>query len=191
MKNDIKKKFIDILFEPEEEDEVYEKPVKAKTNTVIEETVPTMRAKDLLYNKKPESSAFINLDEKPVKYEPETIETDEGNYEFSSQISPIFGVLKESEHKKTTTRETDEKQVNKPENSHLEIITSPIYGYGKRDEDKDSLELFNNYFEDVDEKELHEILDNIDDYTYDDFVEEDNDDSFDDEITLFNYEDDD
>ena len=67
MKSDIKRKFLDILFEPEDEDdEVYEKPkqevkpVKKQENTV--------KAADILYRKQ-EKSAFIDLNEKKKKPE--------------------------------------------------------------------------------------------------------------------------
>ena len=185
MKKDIKKKFIDILFEPEENDsevELYEEHVKPKTAPKKME-IPTssVNAKDFLY-KKGEQSAFIDLDP-PKKNERKVIATPDGEYEFSSQISPIFGVIKENEYKVSTKTDPDTKIVNKPDSSHLEIITSPIYGYAKQNEVPQTN--YNEYFEDTSEQELHELLDDDfqDDHTYDDFAD-------DEEINLFNYRED-
>ena len=137
-------------------------------------------AKDFLY-KKSEQSAFIDLDP-PKKNERKVISTPDGEYEFSSQISPIFGVIKENDYKVNTKSDPDTKIVNKPDSSHLEIITSPIYGYAKQN---DAQYNYNEYFEDTSEQELHELLDDDfqDDHTYDDFAD-------DEEINLFNYRED-
>ena len=110
MKSDIKRKFLDILFEPEDEDdEVYEKPkqevkpVKKQENTV--------KAADILYRKQ-EKSAFIDLNEKKKKPEKKQEENVYGDYEFSSQISPIFGVIKESKVETNTSVSVDEALIN-------------------------------------------------------------------------------
>ncbi len=181
MKNDIKKKFIDILFEPDEDDEVYEKPVEEKKKPVKKQE-NTVKAKDILY-RKPEKSAFIDLNEKKKKEDQQKkAEEVYGDYEFSSQISPIFGVIKENKPEFKSSVSANESLVNKPDSSHLEIITSPIYGYGTRDDYiKDNLD-FNHVLEDTDEEELHRLLDDDLDFgshTYDDFDE-------DEELNLFN-----
>ncbi|MBO7677741.1 MAG: hypothetical protein J6S49_09570 [Erysipelotrichaceae bacterium] len=190
MRKDIKKKFIDILFEPEENEseiELYEEPAprpKAAPKVQAAANVTSaVNARDFLY-KKGEQSAFIDLDP-PKKNERKVINTPEGEYEFSSQISPIFGVIKENEYKMSTRIDPDTKIVNKPDSSHLEIITSPIYGYARQsDIEKND---YNEYFEDTSEQELHELLDKEekieDDHTYDDFGD-------DEEINLFNYRED-
>jgi len=181
MKSDIKRKFLDILFEPEDEDEeVYEKPkqevkpVKKQENTV--------KAADILYRKQ-EKSAFIDLNEKKKKPEKKQEENVYGDYEFSSQISPIFGVIKESKVETNTSVSVDEALINKPDSSHLEIITSPIYGYGNRsDYEKDHPDLFET-IPASDEEELHRLLDEdygYDEHTYDDLEDENE------EINLFN-----
>ncbi len=181
MKSDIKKKFIDILFEPEEEDEViFEKP-KAEPRP-LKKQESTVKAKDILYRKPEKSSAFINLDETKKK-EPEKKETEKvyGDYEFSSQISPIFGVIKENKPKFNTTAPVNENLINRPDSSHLEIITSPIYGYGNRDDfEKDSRNAFAQP-ERSEEDELHSLFEN--DYGYDEHTYDDIDD--DQEINLF------
>lgn len=128
----IKKKFLDILFEndkdyiPEkEEDEVKVRPAAKK------KPENTAKAKEVLYRKS-KNSAFIDLDEtiSPVKQEKET----RNEYELSSQISPIFGVVDEKKKTAIVRQNIDETMTNKPEDSHLDIITSPIYGYGEQDE---------------------------------------------------------
>ena len=181
MRSDIKKKFIDILFEPEEdEEEVYVKP-KAEHKPVKKQE-KTVRAADILY-RKPEKSAFIDLDDpkkKPEKKEPENVY---GDYEFSSQISPIFGVIKENKPEITASVSVNESLTNRPDSSHLEIITSPIYGYGSREDfEKDHPDLFAG-LADGDEEELHRLID--EDYGYDDHTYDDIDDKDDQEINLF------
>ena len=135
MKNSLKKKFLDILFE---DDDTY-----GKKKVVVEEpenepvvvkksNKDGVNAKDVLYQK-PSSSAFIDLDEKPKNQETLN-ERPKKDYEFTSQISPMFGVVGERKRSFKEVREKDDSITNKPENSHLEIITSPIYGYGPQDE---------------------------------------------------------
>ena len=181
MKDSIKKKFLDILFEPEDDEEQdlfadesvkeYRRPEK-KT-----EIDPNLKAKDILYKKPEKSSVFVDLEEsKPVRNETVQEIRPDNDYEFSSQISPIFGVLKESPHVSVRKSETDEKLINKPESSHLEIITSPIFGYGQREEEND--DAINE------EEELHNLFDEereeiVYDHTYDDLDAEEE------EINLF------
>ena len=159
---DIKKKFLDILFETDDEEDEKEtvvapEPVVMKQPVKKEET--SYNAKDVLYRKS-DQSAFINLEEtiKTVK-ENKTSATEE-EYELSSQISPIFGLIKENKptYKKPLDTDPDETLLSKPDDSHLEIITSPIYGYGsKDDQDINSLVIDNGYADD--EEELHRLLD--------------------------------
>ena len=191
MKKRIKKTFLDILFEPEEDEiEIFpeEESVK-KTKAFLRDTSEKteMNAKDVLYRKS-ETSAFIDLDEKPPVVK-EVVEQKKNNdYEFSNQISPMFGVLNTDEKKKVTKVEkvVNESYVNKPDDSHLEIITSPIYGYGPQDGNQVSEN------EVLDEQELHELLDEEeeevevpveDDFADHVYVEYNDDDE--DEINLF------
>ena len=158
MKEEIKKRFIDILFEPEDEDDDpsllnEDRPEKKKEDS-------SLKAADILYHK-PEKSAFIDLDEKPktVKAESRT----GTSYEFSTQISPIFGILKGGEEPEENKNEVDETQINKPEDSHLEIITSPIYGYASKETVlKDEKEEEDVQTDAYDEEELHRLLLNED-----------------------------
>jgi len=163
MKSDIKKKFIDILFEPEEEETPSESRKKTETRKEITEEF-AVNAKDILY-RKPEKSAFIDLYEKPK----EKAKKEESEYEFTSQISPIFGIIRNSDQKAVSTANTDETQIKKPENTHLDIITSPIYGYGSKEEAERAGFSVGSYDED---DELHRLLDEAESYhnhTYDDF----------------------
>ena len=190
MKNDIKKKFIDILFEPEEdEEEIFEKPKAAEKPARKQEN--TVKAKDILYRKS-EGSAFINLDEKK-KPEEKKVEDDHIDYEFSSQISPIFGLIKENkpEISSSPSASPSETVLSKPDSSHLEIITSPFYGYGSREDyEKEHPDLFGDLPLN-EEDELHRLLDgedyryDYDEHTYDD-IEDDYDNDKLEEINLFN-----
>jgi len=161
---DIKKKFIDILFEDEDEEsealEIEKKVNKEKSFETKKES--TINAKDILY-RKPGASVFVNLDETPNNYNKEEKESND-IYEMSSQISPIFGVIKESKPKNVTyDKDIIDTQTNKPVDSHLDIITSPIYGYGSKED-----AMANNYdvkgIEEADatDEELHNLFDTQD-----------------------------
>ena len=124
----IKQKFIDILFErdPEEKQEQPAVDITAEP----EDVVSNFNAKDVLYKSK--SSAFIDLEEtiQEVKKEEDLPQ----DYQFSQQISPMFGVVrKEEDNSQNVIRiaEKDESMVSKPDDSHLDIVTSPFFGYGQ------------------------------------------------------------
>ena len=160
---DLKKKFIDILFEDDaEEEEIADEipseerksiaAANAKKN--IEES--PIKAKDILYRKS-STSPFVNLTEtkKPSPVVKEEFTKEE--YEMTSQISPIFGLLQENKDEKiTVVSNLNETQTNKPTDSHLDIITSPIYGYSSGD----SLPQDNNdQVREDEEEELHHLFD--------------------------------
>ena len=157
MKEEIRKKFIDILFEPEDEDDDPSLLTEGQGDKKKEDS--TIKAADILYHKSGKS-AFIDLDEKPKVLKPQT-RTGE-SYEFSTQISPIFGVLKGKEVTEEIKKDVDESQINKPEDSHLEIITSPIYGYASRETVLNEGEEEKPELDPYDEEELHRILLNED-----------------------------
>lgn len=177
MKSDIKKKFIDILFEPEEEEEIEEQTVEKKVSRKpVKGDDVSISARDILYRKSG-SSAFIDLDE-TIKTAKENGEKT-ADYELTAQISPIFGLIKDSNKVVSPAKSVNEALINKPEDSHLEIITSPIYGYGSKSADvgDDVAQLYDS------DAELHRLLDSDDrpydpDHTYDDI---------DDDLNLFNY----
>mgnify|MGYP003311030595 CR=1 FL=1 len=130
---DLKKKFIDILFEDDPEDkEISEKLLNNKNNKKDQ-----LSAKDVLYHKN-NSSAFINLYEDTKKEISEIEKEKEAfkeEYEMSSQISPIFGMLKDGEPKAVTKNDSLKTQ-NKKDNSVLDIVASPIYGNQFDEEDE-------------------------------------------------------
>ena len=159
---DLRKKFMDILFEDEEDDyqpdNIFEDSKKSKP-----ENDSPIRAKDILY-RKPSTSAFIDLEEKPKEsYTANSdarIEEKHEVYEMSSQISPIFGLIKEKKKKVAQkSPEVVDTLTNRPADSHLDIITSPIYGYGNKEDAR-----LNDYeVKDItndDEEELHQLFDN-------------------------------
>ncbi len=126
----IKQKFIDILFE-RDPDQPQEQPVVDIT-TEQEDIVRNFDAKDVLY--KPKSSAFINLEETIEEVQKEEEVETPGDYQFSQQISPMFGLVKnrsDSHRVVVPKAEKDERMVNKPDDSHLDIVTSPFFGYGQ------------------------------------------------------------
>lgn len=189
---DLKKKFIDILFEEDDpEQEVREDSYYSNTPDIkIENIVKTnndneSKSEPVLHRS--DRSAFINLDEKNTEKHDDIDTVIKEEYEMSSQISPMFGVLKESKKREYTFDENIEKhQTKKPLDSHLDIITSPIYGYAnKEDAKKDNFEV-KNIIDDVDEEELHHLFDSEEEYLDKSYNEETNDDLLTDEdISLF------
>ena len=156
---DIKKKFIDILFEDDPDDEPKDLKYDEKLITVQKDS--PIRAEDILY-RKPGTSAFINLEEPAVvKQEIDNIEINQEEYEMSSQISPIFGLIKENKRKVVNVdQDIIDTQTNKPVDSHLDIITSPIYGYGNKEDAHDKNYDVKSVTDDSDEEsELHHLFD--------------------------------
>ena len=181
MKNSLKKKFLDILFE---DDENYGKD-KDEANVTIDESIITKRktnkdstinVKDVLYQNN-NSSAFIDLQEKPKNEI--VIEKPKKDYEFTSQISPMFGVMNEKKKTYKEVKNTDDTLVNKPDDSHLDIITSPIYGYGPQDE-VNYIPSETNYLSSDDEddypfsdnEEMNNLMDYVENQDEDDDVDE-------------------
>lgn len=187
---DLKKKFIDILFEDDvdeqelQDDSYYvEKEVTPVVSKPVEES--PIKAKDILYRKS-SSSTFINLNEPTEKdtFTLDDLKKDE--YEMSSQISPIFGLIKESPKKvMNVDPNVTEAQTNKPSDSHLDIITSPIYGYATKEDAKE-----NNYDvrsaigEDEDEQ-LHQLFDQEEESLNNSYDSLDSNPLDDEEISLF------
>jgi len=131
MREDIKKKFLDILFEPEPEPEKQGKVIvkaplqdisaKKEVNEVKEPVVQVKKTPFINLNE--EKKEDVNIECSDVKEKPNK------SYEYTQNISPIFGVIEEP-HKKTSTKiYTDDSQTSKPSSSYLGTIISPIYGY--------------------------------------------------------------
>ena len=173
----MKKKFSfrDILFEPEEpeieeeETEVEEEPVKpvvskAQTNKEPEpaEKTTTIKAEDVLYKK---SQTFIDYINSPVAQPEKKAEQnkEEEVYEFSTNISPIFGVIEPREKKETPVKtNVVTSQVNKPEDYHLDIVPSPIYGYSSKEEAEKENYTVNNLEEEISDDEMHSLFETQD-----------------------------
>lgn len=142
----IKQKFLDILFEDDDDDEAYE-PVKPK----VKREVPRVKASDLLYKKEEkklvdvknetpvkeevkqekENNTFINYGQQDNNaYKVETKQEKVEEYTYTPALSPIFGnVEKDKKNKKDETVSVDYAATDKPSSNHLGIVLSPIYGY--------------------------------------------------------------
>lgn len=180
MKEDIKKKFLDILFDPDPEDS--QNSIFNDVNNVEnkkEENLSNLKASDILYHKSEKSNIFVDLEEKPNKVNYVSEDNKNEEYEFNSQISPMFGVIETNDGIKLPIEKTIiEKSTKKPLDDHLEIIPSPIYGYGKQDDIKEE-----DYKPMSDTQELNTLFnqENDEEYSADDSDEID----LEKEITLF------
>lgn len=197
---DLKKKFIDILFEEDDpekevlEDSYYSEPVgkhsSGANNTVTNNNVVNDVKQETVKNvqhayRRGDKSAFIDLKDSKKEEAPLSQNKIKEEYEMSSQLSPIFGVIKENKRREITIdKNIEEYQTNKPSDSHLDIITSPIYGYGnKEDAIKDNYEV-KNIIDDVDEDELHHLFDE-EEYLDDSYDKLNNDSLSEEDISLF------
>ena len=145
MKDDLKKRFYDILFEPDDDEVVASGPLQDLRPVKKPKPEHTLKASDVLY-KQPQqkTSAFIDYEEKDIKPygienrqkdepKPEKEEEEEEGYIHQPTISPIFGVLKEREETVKNV-EVDDSLLKKPTDSHLGTVISPIYGYGTNED---------------------------------------------------------
>lgn len=164
---DIKQKFMEILFSDSDEEEVVAQAPITDVNPKVEpkkNDSSSYKAADIMYKKPAGQSVFIdanstgNVSAKKLFNEEEK----EEEYVLSPQLSPIFGVIDNagSAVNVEPTRQT-KAQVKKPEDVHLDIVPSPIYGYGNKE--------VNNH--DFDEetyinKDIHHIFqEDVDDET--------------------------
>ena len=186
---DLKNKFMDILFEDDTDDDVSDNENVDKNNIKEKANMTNttgINVKDLLYRKS-DSSPFIDLEETIASSSNNIVDGDLNNndeYELSAQISPIFGVIKKAERKTTkVSSEIIKSQTVKPADSHLDIITSPIYGYGNKEDAIDNnynVKGVGEYIND-EEEQLHDLFDNNDPSDMDVM----SDDTLDDDISLF------
>lgn len=139
MKEEIKKKFLDILFETEEEGEVViDEPIK---EVKLEEKVPaTAEAQKFLYNKK-QPNSFISVD-KRERRENKKSEVS-SRYEIKPNISPMFGVVgKNSEPIVPDAKISNvSNNIKKSKESYLGTIISPIYGYDVKNDFSNTMNL--------------------------------------------------
>lgn len=179
---DLKNKFMGILFEDDPETEIGDENMRVDSDEIV--TVESkISAKDLLYRKSSDSP-FIDLDESPKDIEDYFDEPKE--YEMSAQISPIFGVISKEEKKMVEVApEVTKSQTTKPVDSHLDIITSPIYGYGNKEDAMDNnydVKGINASYKEENDEDLDNLIDNEEPIEVDVM----SDDSFyEDEVSLF------
>lgn len=135
--SDIKKKFLDILFEQETEEIEAEAPlvdVKVEKKEEVKhnekkESIKSPNVKDVLYGKQDKPSSFIDYFEVPKREKPvDTV--NEAPYEMRDNVSPIFGPITQKEKKKKTATEKEiQKAVSSATQEYTGIVISPIYGY--------------------------------------------------------------
>ncbi|MBQ1508717.1 MAG: hypothetical protein IIZ47_04785 [Erysipelotrichaceae bacterium] len=144
MKDDLKKRFYDILFEPDDDEVVASGPLQDLRPVKKPKPEHTLKASDVLYKQPEKKSAFIDYEDKDIKpygiedrlkeeKKPEPEEDEEEAYIHQPTISPIFGILKEREEVVKAV-EVDDTLLKKPTDSHLGTVISPIYGYGTNED---------------------------------------------------------
>ena len=188
---DLKKKFIDILFEDdvdeqELQDDAYYAQKADKPSKNIEES--PIKAKDILYRKS-SSSTFINLTDPCINNDDDTFSVEDlkkDEYEMSTQISPIFGVIKENVKKTINVDPViTEAQTNKPSDAHLDIITSPIYGYATKEDAQDNNYDVKSAIGENEDEELHHLFDEQEESLNDSYDALDSNPLDEEEISLF------
>ena len=206
----IKQRFLDILFEDEDDEEEVRKPSNKETR---------VKASDLLYGKKETNevnekkeekiekpivkkeseSAFINYDQKASKEEKKDIKLEE-IYVAQPALSPIFGNIEKENDKKKKDEviSVDYASIEKPGSNYLGTVLSPIYGYDtitandarskldvKKEEKEEQLEKTDKQEDKILDKDITEDLSDIfatDEYKQEAFKQEDN---VEDSIDLF------
>ena len=115
MKKKKKKRFLDILFEQDPEDEEYSEPkqIKEEKKEVVKENKTVPSAREVLYQDKKQSS-FIDYEETPKKKTEEVkkeaapvkkavqpvVKDDDKDYVIKGNVSPIFGEIEEPKKEK-------------------------------------------------------------------------------------------
>lgn len=181
MKGDLKKKFLDILFEQDPEDEEYSEPkqIKEEKKEVVKENKTVPSAREVLYQDKKQSS-FIDYEETPKKKTEEVkkeaapvkkavqpvVKDDDKDYVIKGNVSPIFGEIEEPKKEKKVVKSDKAARMNPSIYSTKEFtggVISPIFGYDSKEADK-AREIF-EVNKDKDEKEDSEdVVDDIDLY---------------------------
>ena len=202
----IKQRFLDILFEDEDDEEEVRKPSSKETR---------VKASDLLYGKKEvnevtekkeekiekpivkkeSESAFINYDQKASKEEKKDIKLEE-IYVAQPALSPIFGNIEKENDKKKKDEviSVDYASIEKPGSNYLGTVLSPIYGYdtitandvrSKLEKKEEQLEKIDKQEDKILDKDITEDLSDIfatDEYKQEAFKQENN---VEDSIDLF------
>ncbi|GEM_PF-5029919 len=143
MRDDIGKKFIDILFETDDSDDVDTiadaplEDVRFSGGKKTNETPATANAKEYLYSKDKQSetitkrrSSFISMDEaKHIRKaeDPSSAKAGDGSgYTLTANLSPMFGLLDKKNDADLNTNMAPVRTNNYE--SYLGTIISPIYG---------------------------------------------------------------
>lgn len=130
---EFKKKFIDILFENdaiEDEDNSLQTAINEMKKTKKEAS--TIKAADVIY-RKGSQSPFINLNEdKQISAKELFNETEE--YKSTPKLSPIFGLINDNSKQALKPDISISESKSDKTLSHLDIVPSPIYGYGTKDD---------------------------------------------------------
>lgn len=122
--NELTKKVLDMLFEPEKDEVTEEGPIK-DISTSKQKTNP-LKAKDLLYGKPSDRKPFLDYEDKQQQYKKEETNI----YVKQGNVSPIFGEIRTNDRTKDVPSDLDRQRATTITNSDYQnIIISPIYGY--------------------------------------------------------------
>lgn len=152
--SELKQKFIDILFEkdaPDAEDDSIESNEK---ETKKEHS--TLKAADIIY-RKGSKSPFINLNEDKKISAKKLLINEKEEYKATPKLSPIFGLINDGgkiDENKLPTEVEPVKTTGKI--SHLDIVPSPIYGYGTKEDyfKSDYMAMGTSFTEDTNEEPM-------------------------------------
>lgn len=146
--SDLKKKFLDMLFEPEDET-VEEGPIKdidsnpKQKKNVSNKNIPN--AKDVLYGKQNVNNSFRDIKNLVSSEDNKHKEDDvKFSYELKQNISPIFGNILDQDYSKRSISEIEKQKAtySGSNEQYSGVIISPIFGYdsGKANSARGSLD---------------------------------------------------
>lgn len=188
--NDMKKRLIDLLFEPDPNNQESDEYIEAPLENVLVSDEPSYNqqkrehapetsthysAADLLYKSK--QSVFVNLEEtnqqsvsETINIEKTEIEEEKAEYTPTANISPMFGLINDNKPQEYYKPRLDRAQVTKPADSPLGTIFSPIYGY----ETSKIRDIFENKVQEepkvdnkIENEEIENLFDEYKDYSLD------------------------
>ena len=139
---DLRKKFIDILFEPDEEIDIDAPLTDVKTRSsdrkdikkeskkeIKKEPSKVIDAREVLYGEPSKQTSFIDYFDGINNKKPNDKKVaEEEKYEMHDNVSPIFGLLNQKERKKKTVSEKEIQKAITP-SDYISVVLSPIYGY--------------------------------------------------------------
>jgi len=137
MEKDIKQIIKDILFDEEPLEDASNETLERKEEKVEPAVINNVKAQDIIY-RNAKSSVFVDLNNNNSNNNHfEEVNEPKEVYEFSSNISPIFGVIEQNDKHNVISSNIDKDNdslTKKPSDNHLDIVPSPIYGYGSKEE---------------------------------------------------------